>query len=220
MARSQSSAGYKEPGKSLAAPGVQFRVHSVEARVQYNRLSIGCKAQGSIVFFGELGQSWGRSRYQRRLCPLHSIHSVNSELLRSTRAFRLTDVTVEDASVRLQPTATAPRACCPCAAVSSSSLDSRSQHRLTDLLWGACAVHLQLTVRKFVGCQPTCAHRIFTERLPDLVEPFTRKTTHLITVLWAISIALGGQAGPASDHHRSVSRSQRVLRRRHSTGSA
>ena len=42
---------------------------------------------------------------------------------------------------------------------------------------------------------PTCTRRIFTERLPDLVAPSARKTQRLITVLRAIGLALGGQAG-------------------------
>ena len=50
-------------------------------------------------------------------------------------------------------------------------------------------------VRKFICRQPGCARRIFTERLSDLVAPSARKTNRLITVLRAIGIALGGQAG-------------------------
>jgi hypothetical protein len=42
---------------------------------------------------------------------------------------------------------------------------------------------------------PSCGCRIFTERLPALVATYARKTTRLITVLRAISLALGGQAG-------------------------
>jgi hypothetical protein len=41
----------------------------------------------------------------------------------------------------------------------------------------------------------TCARRIFTERLPDFATPYARKTHRLTTVLRAIGIALGGQAG-------------------------
>ena len=37
--------------------------------------------------------------------------------------------------------------------------------------------------------------RIFTERLPDLVAPSARNTDRLITVLRAIGVALGGNAG-------------------------
>src|SRR5919201_4035871 len=118
-----------------------------------------------------------------------------AELLPSTYAFRLTELTVANASVRLQLTATAPTACCPCCTGPSSAVHSRYQRQLTDLPWGTRAVRLQLTVRKFLCRNSTCARRIFTERLPDLVAPSARKTHRLITVLRAIGMALGGQPG-------------------------
>jgi hypothetical protein len=37
-------------------------------------------------------------------------------------------------------------------------------------------VRIQLMVRKFVCRNPTCARRIFTERLPELVAVYARKT--------------------------------------------
>jgi transposase len=107
----------------------------------------------------------------------------------------VTTVAVTQDAVRLQLTASAPTACCPACAVPSSAVHSRYQRHLSDLPWGARAVHLQLSVRKFVCRQPACARRIFTERLPELVAPSARKTTRLITVLRAIGLALGGLAG-------------------------
>jgi transposase len=123
------------------------------------------------------------------------LQTLLTELLPSTYAFHLTELTVANASVRLQLTATAPTACCPCCTVPSSAVHSRYQRQLTDLPWGTRAVHLQLTVRKFLCQNSTCARRIFTERLPDLVAPSARKTHRLITVLRAIGMALGGQPG-------------------------
>jgi transposase len=123
------------------------------------------------------------------------LRTLISSLFPPACAVDLTEVTVEQASVRLQLTATAPAACCPDCAVPSSSIHSRYQRYLTDLPWGTRAVRLQLMVRKFVCRQPTCPRRIFTERLPDLVAPSARKTTRLIDILRAIGIALGGQAG-------------------------
>ncbi len=122
-------------------------------------------------------------------------HTLIAGLFASARGLRLTKVTVEDRSVRLQLTATAAIGYCPDCAVPSSAVHSRYQRHLTDLPWGMHAVHLQLIVRKFVCRQPTCARRIFTERLPDVVAPSARKTTRLIAVLQALGIALGGQAG-------------------------
>jgi transposase len=50
-------------------------------------------------------------------------------------------------------------------------------------------------VRTFVCRNPTCKCRIFTERLPELVAVYARKTQRLVAVLQAIGMALGGQAG-------------------------
>jgi transposase len=50
-------------------------------------------------------------------------------------------------------------------------------------------------VRKFVCRHTACPRRIFTERLPDLVATYARKTHRLITALRTIGLALGGNAG-------------------------
>jgi transposase len=104
-------------------------------------------------------------------------------------------MTIEREYVRLQLQTTAPAACCPRCAMPSSSVHSRYQRQLTDLPWGARPVRLQLTVRKFVCRNPRCQRRIFTERVPELVALYSRKTHRLVTVLQAIGLALGGQAG-------------------------
>jgi transposase len=125
----------------------------------------------------------------------HGLHTVVTMLLSLTPDVHLDKVTVEQDAVRLQLTATAPASRCPRCKVPSSSIHSRYQRRLMELPWGAHAVHLQLTVRKFFCRTPTCARRIFTERLPDFVASSTRKTDRLRTVLQAIGLALGGNAG-------------------------
>jgi transposase len=147
-----------------------------------------------FVIFGEPGQSRGRLRYHERLSPL-ALQAFITGLLPSTHKLRLTEVTVEDESVRLQLTATAPTACCPCCTAPSSSVHGRYQRHLTDLPWGPRAVRIQLSVWKFVCRNRACARRIFTERLSDLVAAYARKTHRLIAVLRAIGIALGGQTG-------------------------
>ena len=65
----------------------------------------------------------------------------------------------------------------------------------TDLPWGGYAVRFILHVRKFFCRTLTCAQRIFTERLPGVVEPLARKTIRLHDVLRLIAFALGGEAG-------------------------
>jgi transposase len=102
---------------------------------------------------------------------------------------------MEADDVLLQLTTTALTACCPRCAVPSSSVHSRYQRHLTDLPWGTRPVRLQLMVRKFVCRNPSCTRRIFTERVPELVAAYARKTQRLVTTLQAIGVALGGQAG-------------------------
>jgi transposase len=105
------------------------------------------------------------------------------------------EVSVEDESVQLQLTATAPTAACPRCAVPSSSVHSCYQRRLIDLPWGMRAVRIQLTVRKFRCRNRACGRRIFTERVPDLVAAYARHTHRLATVLRAIGLAMGGNMG-------------------------
>jgi transposase len=117
-----------------------------------------------------------------------------THLLPASRAVRLTEVTVAPTDVCLQ-LATTAAACCPRCAVPSSSVHRRDQRHLTDLPWGTRPVHIQRTVRKFICRNANCPRRIFTERVPELVAAYARKTHRLITALQAIAVALGGQAG-------------------------
>jgi transposase len=125
----------------------------------------------------------------------YELQTLIASLLLPACPVNLTKVSVAQDAVWLQLTVTAPTACCPCCAVPSSAVHSRYQRQLTDLPWGTRAIHIQLTVRQFVCRQSTCARRIFTERLPDLVAPSARKTTRLIDILRAVGMTLGGQAG-------------------------
>jgi len=125
----------------------------------------------------------------------HERHRLATLLLPRTRRVRLTHVTVEKASIQLQLTTTAPAAACPLCGVLSASIHSRYRRCLTDLPWGTRVVRLHLMVRKFVCGHPHCARRVFTERLPELVAPYARKTPRFITALQALGIALGGKAG-------------------------
>ena len=117
-----------------------------------------------------------------------------------TRAVHLTEVTVEPACVRLQLTTTAPAAACPHCAEPASSVHSRYQRHLMDLPWGPLAIRIRLLVRTFVCRNPSCPRRIFTERVPELVAPYARKTQRLIAALQAIGVALGGQTGARLAH--------------------
>jgi transposase len=82
-----------------------------------------------------------------------------------------------------------------------------------DLPWGPLTVRIRLLVRKFVCRSPTCTRRIFTERVPELVAPYARKTQRLIAALQAIGVALGGQAGARLAHRLGLPASRDTLLR-------
>jgi transposase len=145
-----------------------------------------------FVAFGEAKR--GQMRYHVETMS-HEIQTLLMALLPSTSTIHLTNVSIEEDRIRIQLTAMTPTANCPPCAAPASSIHSRYQRHLTDVPWGTLHVHIQLAVRKFVCRNQDCVRHIFTERLPDLVESYARKTTRLVTALRQIGLALGGQAG-------------------------
>ena len=57
------------------------------------------------------------------------------------------------------------------------------------------AVRLEVHTRRFFCLNLTCPRQIFTERLPNVVAPYARRTNRLTDVLTLIGFALGGEAG-------------------------
>ncbi len=56
-------------------------------------------------------------------------------------------------------------------------------------------IRLLLTVRKFFCRVASCPRKVFTERLPELLEPFSRLTTRLRTAVQDIGFATCGKGG-------------------------
>jgi transposase len=88
-----------------------------------------------------------------------------------------------------------------------------------DLPWGGYTVRFVLHVRKFFCRISTCAQRIFTERLPGVVEPLARKTVRLHDLLQLIAFAVGGEAGARLSERLGMATSPATLIRmmRHSS---
>ena len=84
---------------------------------------------------------------------------------------------------------------CPLCHQVAHRIHSHYERTLADLPWGEYQVLWQLQVRKFFCSNPDCQRHIFTERLPDLVVPWARKTCRLAQRQTLIAQALGGLAG-------------------------
>jgi transposase len=84
---------------------------------------------------------------------------------------------------------------CPACGELSDRVHSRYTRVLSDLPWHGIPVRLLLRTRRFFCRTPPCRQQIFTERLPQTVEPYGRKTLRLETALQFIGLFLGGEAG-------------------------
>jgi transposase len=65
---------------------------------------------------------------------------------------------------------------CPVCREPSYAIHSYYQRKPMDLPCAGRLIRLLLTVRKFFCREATCSRKIFTERLPELLEPSSRLT--------------------------------------------
>src|SRR5438876_11763446 len=84
-------------------------------------------------------------------------------------------------------------AACPLCQQASERVHGHYARTVADLPCGGRRVILSLTVRKFVCGTPTCLRQIFTERLPDLVQSYARKTNRLREALVALGLATSAE---------------------------
>jgi transposase len=95
----------------------------------------------------------------------------------------------------IQVFCTMKSASCPLCQRASERIHGRYERTVADVPCGGRLVTLALTVRKFFCQTPDCPRLIFTERLPDLVQPSARMTNRLSEVLQTIGFATCGELG-------------------------
>jgi transposase len=86
-------------------------------------------------------------------------------------------------------------ASCPLCQHPSERIHGSYGRTVADVPCGGRRVTLALTVRKFVCGTPECPRKIFTERLPELVQPYARMTNRLSEVLQTLGFATCGELG-------------------------
>jgi len=95
----------------------------------------------------------------------------------------------------LQISCTLKSASCPLCQQSSERIHGKYGRTVADVPCAGRLVTLALTVRKFVCSTKACPRRIFTERLPDLVQSYARMTNRLSEVLQTLGFATCGELG-------------------------
>jgi transposase len=107
----------------------------------------------------------------------------------------ITEVCQEETRLLIRVLSERTTACCPLCSQESDAVHSRYQRQLKDLPSIGQTVCLHLTVRKFFCHNPACKRRIFTERLPDFVEPWAQMTLRLSQALQVIGLSASGSLG-------------------------
>ncbi len=100
-----------------------------------------------------------------------------------------------EASLTITVIATHPVSCCPLCLEASSSIHSLYRRKLADVPCAGRQIQLLLTVRKFFCRNPLCERKVFTERLPDFVEPWARMTIRHCEQITSIGLATCGKGG-------------------------
>ena len=97
--------------------------------------------------------------------------------------------------VELHARCRAPVSQCPLCTTPGRRVHSRYTRTLADLPWHGVSVRIKLRVRRFFCESDLCPRRIFAERLPEVAEPYARKTKRLADAIELIGFVLGGEAG-------------------------
>jgi transposase len=116
-------------------------------------------------------------------------------LLPDHHVLALGDVRLAGDTIAISVSSTSPSSQCPQCCQSSERIHSHYERKLADLPWQGFAVHVRWHSRKFFCDNPLCAQRIFTERLPEVAESYSRKTCRMAKVLFALGLACGGESG-------------------------
>jgi transposase len=102
-------------------------------------------------------------------------------------------------------------ACCPLCQSLTGRVHSRYERTLKDLPLAQFGLTIGLEVCKFFCLNETCRRRIFTERLPNIVAPWARRTLRYAEQLTAIALSLGGAAAVRLGQHLNAEASRNTF---------
>src|SRR6266516_3256824 len=110
-------------------------------------------------------------------------------------SLELTSVSETPEEVLVHVTSHRSSSPCPQCATPSSAIHSLYRRHPQDLPSIGRPIRLVFTVRQFFCRNPNCCRKVFTQRLPDFIEPSSRLTRRLRTAIQEIGFATGGKGG-------------------------
>jgi transposase len=121
------------------------------------------------------------------------VYMYVSPLLPLSEGLLIERIDATETTLTVAVVSTAASAACPLCACSSARIHSRYTRSVADVACGGRQVKLVLSLRKFFCGTAICRRKIFTERLPDLVQPWARVTNRLLAALQALGLATSAQ---------------------------
>jgi transposase len=116
-----------------------------------------------------------------------------THLLALSDDLQIDQFTITASALVLEVISTQPACCCPVCGQTSDQIHSRYRRVVADVPCGNRPVRLHVEVRKFFCRNTNCLRKIFTERLPELLQPSARMTNRLRSALQALGLATGGE---------------------------
>ena len=121
------------------------------------------------------------------------VYMYVSPLLPLSEGLLIERIDATETTLTVAVVATAASATCPLCACTSARIHSLYTRSVADVACGGRQVKLILSLRKFFCGTASCRRKIFTERLPDLVQPWARVTNRLLAALQALGLATSAQ---------------------------
>jgi transposase len=118
-----------------------------------------------------------------------------TSLLSLPEEILIEQVQITEHGLVIEVAATTPTSCCPSCSEPSSSIHCHYRRTLRDVPCAGRPVQLLLTVRKFSCRNPYCDRKVFAERLPAFVEPWSRTTNRFCQQITSIGLATCGKGG-------------------------
>lgn len=104
-------------------------------------------------------------------------------------------ISASEQEVRIRVVSNRLSCACPRCSKPSGAIHRYYRRKPLELPCAGQVIHLDLLVKKFFCREKECSQKIFAERLPEFLEPSSRLTARLRTIVQAIVGAFNAKAG-------------------------
>ncbi len=107
----------------------------------------------------------------------------------------ITAISIMEQKLHVRVTSNRSSSLCPLCSTPSFAIHSYYRRQPLELPCAGKTIRWLLSVKKFFCHVVSCPRKVFTERLPELIEPYSRLTTRLRSIVQAICAAFNANGG-------------------------